>query len=377
MSTIQHHCCGAIPQHILKRIAARSGPELSGRALATIDQMQQIVALRGIRPQIEEAVKGPQKSRSVYDAKNKRQTPGVLVMDEHSKRGRDLEVNEAFDGCGLVYDFYLIVSGRGSIDGKGKRLISIVHYGFKFDNALWDGSRMIYGDGDGRIFRRFTSSIDIIAHEITHGHTQYLSGLGYYGQSGALNEHFSDVAGSMVRQWVLNQLPHEASWLIGEDVFGPGVVARGIRSLAAPGTAYDDPILGKDPQPDHMRKYVVTQDDNGGVHINSGIPNKAYYIFATSLGGYAWQTAWHIWFETASTRMRPDMNFPDFARATVDVAGEQYGNGSNVQESLVQAWALVGVNVPLLGSSAALKKIPPSPFKPKARHSQQLLQRAA
>ena len=354
MSTIHHHFCGVIPPHILHRLASRSGPESSGIALATLEQMQQLVALRGIRPEVEEAVKGPRKSRSVYSAKNKRQTPGVLVMDEHSKRGNDVEVNEAFDGCGIVYDFYYTVLGRSSIDGKGKRLISIVHFGVRFSNALWDGRQMIYGDGDGVIFKRFTSSIDVIGHEITHGHTQYMSGLGYFGQTGALNEHLSDVLGSMIRQWVLNQLPQEASWLIGEDLFGPGVSARGIRSLAAPGTAYDDPLLGKDPQPDHMRNYVITTDDNGGVHINSGIPNKAFYIFATTIGGYAWQTPLHVWFETARTRMRPDMNFLDFARATVEVAGELYGNGSNVQESLAQAWALVGVNVPLFGNALQL-----------------------
>jgi Zn-dependent metalloprotease len=299
-------------------------------------------------------------------------------MDEHSKRVSDVEVNEAFDGAGIVYDFYWTVFGRSSIDGKGKRLISVVHFGLKFDNALWDGSQMIYGDGDGKIFRRFTASPDVIGHEITHGHTQYLSGLGYSGQTGAINEHLSDAFGSMIKQWLYNQLPHEASWYIGEELFGPGVTAHGIRSLAAPGSAYNDPILGKDPQPDHMRNYVVTTLDNGGVHINSGIPNKAFYLVATSLGGYSWQTAGHIWFVTASTRMRPDMNFLDFAHATVDVAGELYGNGSNVQESVAQAWALVGVFVPLVGTKAVFETGPLSPRKPKAKHSTRLpLQLAA
>jgi Zn-dependent metalloprotease len=369
MDTIHHHFCGVIPPHILSRIASRSGPESSGRALATIEQMQQLVALRGIRAEVVESVKGPQKSRRVYDAKNKRQTPGTLVMDEHSKRVVDIEVNEAFDGAGVVYDFYWTVFGRSSIDGKGKRLDSVVHFGLKFDNALWDGRQMIYGDGDGKIFRRFTASPDVIGHEITHGHTQYLSGLGYSGQTGALNEHLSDAFGSIIKQWLYNQLPHEASWYIGEELFGPGVNAHGIRSLAAPGTAYDDPVLGKDPQPDHMRNYVVTTSDNGGVHINSGIPNKAFYLVATSLGGYSWQTAGHIWFVTASTRMRPDMNFLDFAHATVDVAGELYGNGGNVQESVAQAWALVGIFVPLVGNKAVAETGPLSPRKPKAKHS--------
>jgi len=380
MHNIQHQSCGVIPQHMLDRIAARSGPESSRLALSTLEQMRELISLRGIRhggPLAEATVKGPLKSRRVYDAKNKRQTPGRLVMDEHSKRGNDVEVNEAFDGSGLVYDFYSTIFGRSSIDGKGKRLDSIVHYGVHFDNAMWDGREMIYGDGDGKIFNRFTSCEDIIGHEITHGHTQYLCGLGYSGQTGAINEHISDAFGSMILQWARNETPSEASWLIGKGLFGPGVSARGIRSLAAPGTAYDDPVLGKDPQPDHMRNYVVTQDDNGGVHINSGIPNKAFYLFATAVGGYSWQVPGHIWFETVSTRVRPDSNFADFARAAVDVAGELYGNGSNVQESLAQSFALVGINVPLLGTKAVKETGPLSPRKPKARHSRRPLQPAA
>lgn len=356
MDTIQHqHYCGVIPPHMLDRIASRSGPETSGRALKTLEQMQQLMALRGIRPEIEESVKGPLKSRRVYDAKHKRHTPGTLVMDDHSKRINDIEVNESFDGAGLVYDFYYTVFGRASVDGKGKPLVSIVHFGVDFDNAMWDGKQMIYGDGDGKLFIRFTASPDVIGHEITHGHTQYLSGLGYSGQTGALNEHLSDAFGSMAKQWALNQTPFDASWLIGQELLGPGVSARGIRSLAAPGTAYDDPILGKDPQPDHMRNYVVTSTDNGGVHINSGIPNKAFYIFSTTTGGYSWQTPGHIWFASAQ-RIRPDANFNDFARTTVGVAGELYGNGSNVQESVAQAWALVGINVPLPVIRAAAQR---------------------
>jgi len=212
---------------------------------------------------------------------------------------------------------------------------------------MWDGRQMIYGDGDGRIFKRFTAALDVIAHEITHGHTQYMCNLGYTGQTGAINEHISDAFGSMVKQWARTQLANDADWLIGAELFGPGVAARGIRSLAAPGTAYDDPVLGKDPQPGHMRDYVVTQDDNGGVHINSGIPNRAFYIVSTTLGGYSWDRAGRIWFITVSERLKSDADFNDFARATVAVAGEVYGEGGNVQLTVAQAWALVVIGVPL------------------------------
>jgi Zn-dependent metalloprotease len=348
MNNIQHqHVCGAVPQHMLKRIAARSGPEASGRALATLDLMRQVVATRALFPEaVGETATLPQKNRRVYDAKHRRQTPGHLVRDEHSAPTSDVDVNEAFDGSGEFYDFMLENYGRSSVDGKGKRLDSTVHYGVKFENAMWDGRQMIYGDGDGVIFRRFTDCPDIQGHEMTHGHIQYLCGLGYTGQTGALNEHIADVFGSLFKQWLRNETAAEADWLIGAGIFGPGVRARGLRSLAAPGTAYDDPILGKDPQPAHMRDYVNTQEDNGGVHLNSGILNRGFYFFATTLGGFAWQLPGYIWFKTLFL-LKADAVFNDFALATMKVAGEKFGEGGFVQKTLAQAWALVGIYVPL------------------------------
>jgi Zn-dependent metalloprotease len=317
--------------------------------------MREIVAARSLLPRAaeESAAKGPSKNRRVYDAKHRRQTPGHLVMMEHWPRVADVEVNESFDGAGTTYDFYASVYGRSSVDGKGKRLDSTVHYGTRFDNAMWDGRQMIYGDGDGKLFKRFTASLDVIAHEITHGHTQYLSNLEYSGQAGALNEHISDAFGSMVKQWARNQTAGQADWLIGAELFGPGIAARGIRSLAAPGTAYDDPVLGKDPQPGHMRDYVVTQDDNGGVHINSGIPNHAFYLLATTLGGFAWQVPGYVWFKAVSEKLKADAVFSDFALATMNVAGQKFGEGGYVQKIVAQAWALVGIPVPLPGTNSA------------------------
>lgn len=373
MSTIpHHHICGVIPDHILTKIAARS-PEARDHALSTLEQMRALVSFRGLRPLTAEAerIAGPQKSRRVYDAKHKTKLPGTLVMDEHTKSVKDAQVLKAFNACGGVYDFYEIVFGRSSIDGMGKRLDSIVHFDRNFDNAYWDGFRMIYGDGDGILFIDFVVP-DVVGHEITHGHTQYLSGLGYSGQTGALNESISDVFGSMFKQWLLGQSSADASWYIGEGIFAPGVQARGIRSLSDPGSAYDDPVLGKDPQPAHMSGYVKTRGDNGGVHINSGIPNKAFYNVAINLGGNSWQTPGQIWFKSAE-RVRPDANFLDFARLTVDVAGEEFGNGSNVQETVAQAWADVGINVPIVALKA-MQRAPVVNRKPIARHSRRLSQ---
>jgi Zn-dependent metalloprotease len=124
-----------------------------------------------------------------------------------------------------------------------------------------------------------------------------------------------------------------------------------------PGGAYNDPILGKDPQPAHMRDYVETTDDNGGVHINSGILNKAFYIAAITLGGYSWQLLGRIWWKAMKERIAPDADFLAFARATVDVAAELGGSGGHVQLAIAQAWALVGINV-AVSVSVAIPNVP-------------------
>ena len=124
----------------------------------------------------------------------------------------------------------------------------------------------------GRSSSHFTGALEVIAHELTHGITQFTAQLPYQGEQGALNESFSDVFGSLVKQWAAGQSVAQADWLIGNTILAPGIQGRALRDMANPGTAYDDPCLGKDPQPGHMSGYVQTEDDNGGVHINSGIP---------------------------------------------------------------------------------------------------------
>jgi Zn-dependent metalloprotease len=254
-----------------------------------------------------------------------------------------VEANEAYDGCGLTYDFFAEVFGRRSIDDRGMRLDSTVHYGTRFENAMWNGSQMIYGDGDGHVFNRFTASVSVIAHELMHGITQHAAALGYDGQTGALNEHLSDVFGVMVRQYQLGQSAHQSDWRIGAELFGPAVRGGAIRSMASPGTAYDHPILGRDPQPSHMVHYVNTADDRGGVHINSGILNYAFYLAATAIGGKSWEVPGKIWYAAVNERLHPEADFADFALATIDLAGELFGYGGSVQRIVAWAWDEVGL----------------------------------
>ena len=138
-------------------------------------------------------------------------------------------------------------------------LNATVHFGKLYDNAFWDGQQMVFGDGDGEIFERFTRSLSVIGHELAHGVTQFSAGLAYRNQAGAINESISDVFGALVEQYFRKQTTADASWLIGEDLFTPQVEGSALRSMKAPGTAYDDDVLGKDPQPDSMDSYVRTQ----------------------------------------------------------------------------------------------------------------------
>src|SRR6185503_20585182 len=137
---------------------------------------------------------------------------------------------------------------------------------------------------------------------------------------GALNESMSDVFGSLVKQRTMNQTVGEADWLIGQGLFTTNVRGDALRSLKAPGTAYDDPILGKDPQPAHMRDYNNTLDDDGGVHINSGIPNHAFYVAAVEIGGNAWEKVGRIWYITLRDKLQSSSRFQDAARLTTQVA---------------------------------------------------------
>jgi Zn-dependent metalloprotease len=208
-----------------------------------------------------------------------------------------------------------------------------------YDNAFWDGERIMFGDGDGELFLGFVGALDVIGHELTHGVMQGTLGLRYAGQSGALNESVADVFGALVKQYALGQAADRADWLIGAGVLGPALRGAALRSMRAPGTAFEG-----DSQPGHMRDYVRTAADNGGVHINSGIPNHAFYLAATKLGGYAWERAGRIWYQVLVTRaVGPGAHFAAFAKATADAAAGLYGLGSLEAAAVAEAWAEVGV----------------------------------
>jgi len=367
MASKPHPISCILPPHILTSIIEQGTEAQQDRARSTqqssIQFREQRVALAAQTPTpaIPLTAAIAVKNRIIYTADNASGLPGRIVRQEGAPPITDPAANEAYDGAGATFDLYWDVYQRNSIDGNGMRLDSTVHYQKNYDNAFWNGQQMVYGDGDEglpeaqRLFNRFTISMDVIGHELTHGVTQNTANLTYQNQSGALNESISDVFGSLVKQRKLGQQAQAADWIIGQGLFTANVNGVGIRSMKAPGTAYNDPVLGKDPQPAIMQNYVNTTDDNGGVHINSGIPNHAFYLIAVELGGYAWEKAGQIWYVTLRDKIRSTSNFQDMANLTFGVAADLYGANSLEQQAVSKGWTAVG-----LAPNGSTPPVPPS-----------------
>lgn len=355
----RHSIFCILPPHILRQMARRGSERQRNAALDALavdttlrtSRLTRQMMMRAAAIRLPVPTLGPvQKQRRIYDAQQGSGLPGAMARAEGQDPVGDPAVNEAYDSLGTTFDFYSQVFQRNSIDNAGLSLDASVHYGTGYDNAFWNGQQMVFGDGDGQLFSRFTISVDVIGHELTHGVTGSEANLLYTGESGALNESISDVFGSLVRQYKLQQSVAQADWLIGLGLFTSAVQSdnppAALRSLKAPGTAYNDPVIGQDPQPDHMSKYVFTNEDNGGVHINSGIPNKSFYLVATNLGGNAWEKAGAIWYDTLrDQQLSQNATFADFASRTSVNAGHRFGSGSAERQAVVDAWQQVGVKV--------------------------------
>ena len=352
-SSVTSSICSIVPPYLLARLAAAEDPAKATAAKAARRALTEIKGVESARSVPHRApARGsgtaftPTLRRSISDALGLEELPGTVVRTEGEPPRGDPAVDETYDGLGATYRLFSEAYGRSSLDGAGRALEATVHYGRDYDNAFWDGSRMVLGDGDGEVFERFSKSLTVIGHELTHGIIQYTAQLAYRDQAGALNESVADVFGVLVEQKLLGQTAGEASWLVGEDLFTDLVQGRALRSLKAPGTAYDDDVLGKDPQPASMEDFVQTASDNGGVHINSGIPNRAFYLAAAALGGYAWERAGQVWYDTITERNFPaDATFAAFAGATLTAAEKRYGAGAEESTAVQAAWKEVNVLV--------------------------------
>jgi Zn-dependent metalloprotease len=330
-----------VPSRVLEHMLEHKSREVRHAALETLLLSERARERRTVVGRM--LLPGGGLNRTIYDAGQGYTLPGTPARRESDSASTDQAVNQAFDGLGTTYRFFREVLDRDSIDDNGMRLDGTVHYGSSYMNAFWDGSQMVFGDGDGEFFRGFTASLDVIAHELTHGVTEFTAGLIYHNQPGALNESFSDVFGALVKQFHCNQAADEASWLIGDDIVGPQFPGKALRSMSEPGTAFDG-----DEQPGHMDHYRSLPDtragDWGGVHINSGIPNRAFYLLAMELGGHAWEPAGNIWYHTLRS-LHSTASFNDCANMSTQIAGQLYGTDSREQAAVRNAWAMVGIPV--------------------------------
>lgn len=302
------------------------------------------------------------KRRMTYTADNSTDIPGRLLIDE-GERSRDAIAQAAHDNAGKVYDYYFNTFRRDGLDDQGSPMVSTVHYGSDpedAENAAWIGEaqQMIYGDG-GRIFKPLPYGLDVVGHEFTHGIIDNTSGLIYEGQSGALNESYADAFGALIDR---------GNWTIGEAVIkSPPFPLKFLRSLEDPNGrgSYDtrDP-LGSVGQPAHMNEYAelpyTRKGDNGGVHVNSGIPNLAAFLIARAVGPEKME---QIYYRTLTQSLSPNSDFADAARLTIRAAQDLYGN----TEANAIRTALSQVGLRTEGSSQA----PPPASTPGAQGQKQ------
>ncbi len=302
--------------------------------------------------------------QKTYDAQNGTTRPGTLMTDADNTWDLSLPYMvspsqppgvDAHYYANIIDDFYGSTFKRNSIDNAGMPIISTVHYDKAYCNAFWDGQQMTYGDGDGPNCLPLSGGLDVVGHELTHGVTEFTSGLIYENESGALNESFSDMMGNTAEFWADKRGLDPAAqpdWLIGEDVIPAGVyggTTPGFRNMGDP---------RDDGDPDHYSELYTGTSDNGGVHTNSGIPNHAYYLAVnggrnagcdtTGSGGHTHAAdcsvvvkavglakAQQIFYK-GFTSMTEYANMCDARNATVAVAG-------GVKKNVSAAWAAVGV----------------------------------
>lgn len=334
------HSC-FVPPYLLRQLTQVEGLRPRGRSTLAVDEQMRAARRRGAELR---TLPGGSGLRVVHDAEHTEELPGRVVRRRGDPATGDAAVDEAWESSGAVWDLFGSQFDREGMDGQGTAVSISVHYGVDYDNAFWDGTQLVFGDGDRVVFERFTKPADVMAHEFTHGVTQFSANLEYEGQSGALNESISDVFAAMTKQQMAGQTSAEADWLIGVGLFRPGIQARALRSMLDPGTAYDDPQLGQDPQVGSFSDYVDTEDDSGGVHINSGIANRAFALAARSLGGFSWEQAGRCWYDAlVGPEVTTGTDFAGFATATLASADRLFGDDPTVASAVRGAWVEVGV----------------------------------
>lgn len=326
------YCCQFVPDHLLDSLSLPKRKPLQFTRGFMAGLQQNLFRRKVDLPPHT-------KDRSVFSMRNTEgKLPGSLAISDRNGQTRlhDATSAEAFDYSGDVWDFWKQVAGRESLDNKNSEIISSVHYGKGYNNAYFNGEQMVYGDGDGKFFLPFTKSLDVIGHELGHWCVQSGPNLVYWFESGALNEHFADVFGTCAKHHANNTTIDKADWLIGPEIVGPDFPGKAIRSFK------DEFAYEGDPQPKHMKDMYRGMQDNGGVHINSGIPNHMFYHVCLDLGGYSYEAPFKIWFATMM-RLKSISGFYWFARIAVSEAEKMYGKNSREHQAVLNAAREVGI----------------------------------
>ncbi|KAG0219548.1 Translation initiation factor 3 subunit b [Mortierella sp. NVP41] len=362
-------CCSFTPPYVLDQIVESPNVTPESRAVA-LKTLQRIPAVRKERAKSvwAKAVLNDKFLRVIFDSQQREDLPGKKpLLDDRKGSGptptTDSRAKDVYEHFKTVYDFYEEM-GKGTPPDtssynpfdKNKMFWGSVHFDDDngvtpgYDNAFWEGTQWAFGDGDNELLGPFTS-LDIVAHEMTHAVVQYTANLPYWYQSGALNESIADVFASMVKQYGPKKEAKDADWLIGKDLWlRPG--GRALRDMAYPGTAYNIPGVGSDPQPTSMSDpraiaAIKSSKDNRGVHILSSIPNRAFFLAATSIGGFSWDRTGKIWYEALKDPKLKDEAkkssflsnaFEFFANLTV-----QHAANPDEEEKVRDAWVEVGV----------------------------------
>jgi Zn-dependent metalloprotease len=351
--TLKQHICKIIPDDILEKLGDKVDEEtfLPDADLSKFlrENRQFLLA----NPELKKPRRkvSHKEIRNLYDSKNQYEfTATPIATDEQIHSSKESKY-PALQLANKTYDFFHNRFDLESFDNNNAPIDVHINFGQKYNNAFWDGKRMVFGNGDGTYFNTFLTQ-NVFTHELAHAVTEYQCGLKYENQSGALNEHLSDVFAVCIDQQILKQKPTVASWLIGEGVFNttklPG--AKALRSFKNE-LAYNDKLIGKDPQPKHMSNFKNLPNTNdgdwGGVHINSGIPNRAFYEFCVlaetevsdERTNYSWKAPVEIWFATYP-RIKPINTFKEFALDTISVTKRIH---PQLEKQIRKAWNIVGV----------------------------------
>ncbi|QRK13939.1 M4 family metallopeptidase [Archangium violaceum] len=284
-------------------------------------------------------------SRKMYDGKNLTTLPGTLARTEGQAPVADAIVNENYDHLGTVYNCYNSLFGRDSIDNAGATLISTVHHRVKYVNAFWDGTQMVYGDGDEVTAINLAKSLDVTAHELTHAVTDYESELIYSGESGGLNESMSDIFGAVCEWYGDGKVVSAETWLVGDDIWTPATPGDALRYMANP-TQDGDSL-------DYYPDYYSGVD----VHYSSGISNLAFYLLSqggthptgkttTAVEGIGIEKAARIFYKANADIMTASTTFEQ-AKIATEQAAQQLGYDAATIASVSNAWKAVGVGVPI------------------------------